>query len=622
MFLNRSRIIFLHDLLVVNFSFSLALGIRLLDEFHWRNFTSVYLEYSSVFFIISALVLRHLKLYQRSWRYSTERDYLYIIQTCLTITMVYALAMFVINRLTGIPRSVIIVNCILMPLALSSTRVIYRMMKLGNFNKDTEQKIPVLIIGLDNRIELFLREMFFASNSQYMPIGIIDNNKTKIGSKIYNVEVYGSLDQFDQIYQKLKKNNLLPKRLIVTEQHDNGENFKNLLKISDNYGIKLARLPRITELQYKLDHTTQSQPIIIEDLLAREQSFWAKDKTRSFIRDKIVMVTGAGGTIGGELVKQVANFSPKKLIILDNSEFNLYQIINELEAHYPMLKFSSYIADIRHKKQLESIFCKEHPQILFHAAALKHVPLVESNISEGISTNIYGTMNIARLVLKQKCELMVLISTDKAVNPTNVMGATKRIAEKYIQGLGQKHSKKKSSFIAVRFGNVLGSSGSVIPLFEQQIKTGGPITVTDPKVERYFMTLREAVQLVLQAAKLANKDQNEHSHIYVLDMGKSVLIKDLAEQMITLSGLKVGKDIKIAFTGLRPGEKLYEELFYEEEQPVSTEYKSILVTKQLKIDQDQLTKKLVKLALALSTGVIGDQELRLLLKDMIPEYSF
>jgi O-antigen biosynthesis protein WbqV len=621
-FLNRSQIIFLYDLLAVNFSFNIALGIRLLDEVSLYNLTT-YIEYSSVFFIISFIGLYYSKLYKRSWRFSSEKDYLFIVQTCLIVTMLYALVMFMVNRLTGIPRSVILMNCILMPMLLSGSRLIYKLIRFNISNNNSEEKVPVLIIGVDDRIELFLREVFFAGNTIYEPVGIIDNNKTKVGSKIYNIEVYGALSQFDQVYAKLKAKNLIPKRLIITDRYSEGDYFKQLIEISDRYGIKLARLPKVTELHYKLNETVKSQPIIIEDLLLREQNFLDHDQVYLFLRNKIILITGAGGTIGAELVRQLANFQPEKLVIIDNSEFNLYKIINQITSLHPNLKLASYIADIRDKDHLERIFDKERPQIIFHAAALKHVPLVEENIIEGIRTNIFGTINIAHLALKHKSESMILISTDKAVNPTNVLGATKRIAEKYIQGIGQKYSRKKTSFVAVRFGNVLGSSGSVIPLFEQQISNGGPVTITDPKITRYFMTLREAVQLVLQAGKLgASQHKDSHGHIYVLDMGKPILIKDLAEQMIKLSGLNVGKDIKIEYIGLRPGEKLYEELFYDSEQPTPTEYESIMATKQNEINFDELSTKLSNLEIKFSSKEMSDQEMKTILKEIIPEYNF
>ena len=623
MTLKRSQIIFLHDLLVVNFSFNFALVIRLLDEISLYKFSTIYFEYSSVFFLVSFVFLYFSKLYRRSLRYASEQDYLFIVQTCLAITMIYALAMFFINRLTGVPRSVIIVNCFLMPMLLIGTRILFKAFKLRTTNKTFDHSIPVLIVGLDDRIELFLREVFLSVNSPYLPIGIIDNNKTKIGSKIYNVEVYGTLGQFDKVYAKLKAKGKLPKRLIVTEQYCAGEYFKQLIKISDSYGIKLGRLPQLAELHYSMEKSLSSQSIIIEDLLSREQNFLDKDQVSLFLHKKIVLVTGAGGTIGAELARQIADFKPKKLVILDSSEFNLYKIINELRIIYPNLKFNSYITDIRDKIQLERVFSKENPDVVFHAAALKHVPIVEENVAEGVMTNVFGTVNIAKLALKYQSESMILISTDKAVNPTNVLGATKRIAEKYVQGIGQKYANKKTNFVSVRFGNVLGSSGSVIPLFEQQINAGGPVTVTDPKIERYFMTLREAVQLVLQAGKQGSVRSNDsHSHVYVLDMGKPVMIKNLAEQMIELSGLKLGVDIKIEYTGLRAGEKLYEELFYEDEQPTPTEYKSVMVAKPAEIDFDDLNEKLKKLNSIITSEDVSNEDIKVFLKKIVSEYNY
>jgi O-antigen biosynthesis protein WbqV len=328
-------------------------------------------------------------------------------------------------------------------------------------------------------------------------------------------------------------------------------------------GISLSHLPSITELHGQTPASSNIRPIALEDLLGRPETVLDRQSITSFIQNKCVIVTGAGGTIGSELTRQIAALKPTKLILLENSEFNLYAIELELRETYPSLSIIPCIADVRDATRVQSIFEQQKPNLVFHAAALKHVPMAEVNVRETLLTNVMGTKNIADAAAQFSCEAMVLISTDKAVRPANVMGASKRIAEHYCQA--SDYHNPNTRFLTVRFGNVLGSTGSVVPRFRDQIAKGGPITVTHPDITRYFMTVREAVELVLQASAHAAGIKTQRGKIMVLDMGKPVKIADLARQMIRLAGLKPDEDIKITYTGLRAGEKLYEELFSESE---------------------------------------------------------
>ncbi len=332
------------------------------------------------------------------------------------------------------------------------------------------------------------------------------------------------------------------------------------MKTTDTLGFTLAKLPQMSDFKENIDKV-EVKPVAIEDLLGRAQKAPELGRRKELIEGMVVMVTGAGGTIGGEMVRQIAAYNPTKLILLDISEYNLYKIGKELADINPDVPVRCSICDVRDNLALESIFIKEKPQLVFHAAALKHVPIVEENLAEAVLTNIIGSKNVADCSVKYGANKVVMISTDKAVNPTSLMGVTKRIAEFYVQSLGSSGKCGITSFATVRFGNVLGSSGSVIPLFQNQLESGGPITVTHPDMVRYFMTVPEAVELVLQASTLDSGNKNEKSSIFVLDMGQPIRINDLALQMIKLAGLRPEIDVKIEYTGIRRGEKLYEELF-------------------------------------------------------------
>lgn len=409
----------------------------------------------------------------------------------------------------------------------------------------------------------------------YEIIGFIDDNRklrgTRLeGSKIYHTSEITSLIKEEAVTQ-----------LIIAIQKPNEKNRKEVVEICLAQKVKVHQVPNPRSWINGEFSTKQINKIRIEDLLGRKPIVLSADKISRELADKVILVTGAAGSIGSGIVQQIANYHPKEIILLDQAESPMYDIQNELKNNFPLLNFSVVIGDIRNNCRMEHMFETFRPEYIFHAAAYKHVPLMEDNPSEALHTNIRGTRNLVDLALKYKVEKFVMISTDKAVNPTNVMGASKRIAEMYAQ------SKKgqTTKFITTRFGNVLGSNGSVIPLFKRQIEQGGPITVTDAKVTRFFMTIPEACQLVLEAATMGNGGE-----IFVFDMGDSVKIVDLAKKMIQLSGLELGKDIEIRYTGLRPGEKLYEELLSCEENTVQTYHPQILIATIRDLDDEVLEK--------------------------------
>ncbi|MEM7616795.1 MAG: polysaccharide biosynthesis protein, partial [Pseudomonadota bacterium] len=441
----------------------------------------------------------------------------------------------------------------------------------------------------------------------YKVIGILSNKNNQIGSNIHGIRVYDKDVNADKVIEKLKIIGKNPQKIVLSHNNPQ-ERLRKFVNIADKHGLTVGILPELSNLHDGKNNNHHSnnnilniRPIKIEDLLGRTQSNLNISSMQEMIHDKVVMITGAGGTIGSEIVKQLVKFKPKKLILLEISEFNLYNItqeLNEINASIINNKnnygdnssdkyqvdFSSIITDVKDRNKIFSLMQLHKPQIVFHAAAIKHVPIAEENIIETISTNVLGSINIADSAIDNNVESMILISTDKAVNPSSIMGVSKRLAEIYCHSLGMHNEINQSTkFATIRFGNVLGSSGSVVPLFEKQLKQGGPLTITDENVERYFMTVNEAVSLVIQSATLSH-NQITKSNIYVLDMGKPIKIKDLAIQMIKMAGLKPDIDIKISSIGLRPGEKLQEELFYHSEKLINTQCKSIMLATPTSIE--------------------------------------
>ena len=409
--------------------------------------------------------------------------------------------------------------------------------------------------------------------------------------------------------------------MIVATPDLDGKQMRELLSRAQAMGLPLSRIPRMTDLRSGVEDGIPTRPIAVEDLLGRPQKVLDRDAMRSLIEGRRVLITGAGGTIGSELSRQIAGLGPSHLSLLDSSEFALYEIDLEIGIARPALSRSISLADVRDRGRVQRVFEAETPEIVFHAAALKHVPMVESNPLEGVLTNTAGTRNIADAARLRKVATMVLISTDKAVNPTNVMGATKRLAESYCQALDVLGAEDAGGtrFVTVRFGNVLGSTGSVVPLFQRQIDAGGPVTVTHPDITRYFMTTREAVELVIEASALGSRRASLAGKIFVLDMGEPVRIQDLARQMIRLAGRNPDGEIEIAFTGMRPGEKLHEELMHTSEQLVETELDGIYAASPRIADHAQLVQAFDRLEEGAQTGRVA--EILSELKRLVPEFA-
>jgi FlaA1/EpsC-like NDP-sugar epimerase len=523
---------------------------------------------------------------------------------------------------------------------LGAPRVLYRRLQIHRTRPTrTEEETPsVLLVGSGADADLFLRALAQERRPSLQVVGLLALGSRQTGRRIHGSPILGAMEDASAILDRLKAEDRLPSMMVVATPDLAGPPLGRLLDIADRHGLMIRRAPRPTALHPPPARGEQSaarrielKPVVIEDLLNRPQVPLDREGMARLIQGRRVIVTGAGGTIGSELARQVAALGPEMLILLDNGEYALWQIDLELAETHPRVERQALIADIRDEARIRAIFEAWRPELVFHAAALKHVPIVEANPLEGVLTNVAGTRHVADAARSVGARAMVLISTDKAVNPTSLMGATKRLAEMYCQALdiaARAHESARAvdqamRCVTVRFGNVLGSTGSVVPLFQRQLERGGPLTVTHPDMQRYFMTVREAVGLVLQASVLGTGDaqlpSGENGGIFVLDMGKPVKIVDLARQMIRLVGLRPDKDVEIRFTGLRPGEKLFEELFHGKEPPVPTGYPGLLMATPRTADPAIVGRAIDEIALACRSG---QTRLALtLLSRLVPEFE-
>jgi FlaA1/EpsC-like NDP-sugar epimerase len=574
----RALLAFLHDVAMAALSFALAFYLRLGDDaLHYEPQLTII--YGVGFTSVAALVFLLTGLYRGIWRYASLPDLFNIARAATLTVLIFLPIMFLVTRLETLPRSLLFINWLVLIALLGGPRLGYRLFKdrgLDHIGERTPgpQVVPVLLISGRDGADTFIRETLRDPQAVYRVAGVLTDTAARVGRAIYGVPVLGTLTDLETVVEGLARRGRRPQKLIVTPQGLDGAAIRDLLDRADALAIPLARLPRATELRQGLAEPARAiEPIAIEDLLGRPQAVLDRDAMARLIRGRRVLVTGAGGTIGSELTRQLAALSPARLILVDNSEFLLYAIDIELRERWPGLEVRPLLGDVRDRLRIDDVLSAEQPEIVFHAAALKHVPMVELNPVEGVLTNVIGSRNVAEAARNCGVALVVQISTDKAVNPSSVMGATKRIAEALCQALDVQEARRQpgTRFVTARFGNVLGSTGSVVPLFARQLATGGPLTVTDPEVSRFFMTVREAVELVLEAsATAALGEAGPRGKIYVLDMGEPVKIVDLARQMIRLAGLVPDQDVRIEFIGLRPGEKLHEELFHDSEAAVPT----------------------------------------------------
>jgi FlaA1/EpsC-like NDP-sugar epimerase len=561
---------FLHDVAMALISYPLSIWLRL----GGLPLNLPYLgEGLVVFTAVAALVFFLWRLNRGVWRYVSLPDLLAIAQAVSLTALVFLAILFLGTRLAGYPRSALIINWFVLTFLLGAPRIAYRLLQDGNLGSLLERlsplAVPVLLVGSGDAAEAFIRELRRASAAPFSVLGILDRPGGRAGRAIHGVRVLAEVGDAAAVVERLARDGRAPQRFVLADDGLDRASLRRLVALADAKGMTLARLPRLTELNPTDGHGAAALlPIAVEDLLGRPRQVLDAAPMRELIAGRRVLVTGAGGSIGSELARQIAGFGPAELTLLDNSEFLLYQIDREIAALAPCLPRRARLGDVRDRRRLDAVFAEARPDLVFHAAALKHVPLAEDNPQETLRTNVLGTREVGEACLAAGVGQMLLISTDKAVAPVSVMGAAKRIAELICQALDRQSvvAGEGCRFAAVRFGNVLGSTGSVVPLFQQQLAAGGPLTVTDPEMTRYFMTTREAVELVLQAAALARREPLPGA-VFMLDMGEPVRIVDLARQMIRLAGKQPDTDVKIVFTGPRPGEKLHERLYRPEENP-------------------------------------------------------
>ena len=630
----RALLAFLHDVGMAAVSFGLALYLRLGDgilDYEPR----LTILYGAAFTAIAAVVFRATGLYRGIWRYASLPDLFNIARAVTLTVLIFLPVMFLLTRLQVFPRSMLVIDWLVLIALLGGPRLAYRLFKDGGFDhvleRRSRQSVPVLLISTKDGADTFIRETVRDRDALYRVVGVLADTASRVGREIYGVPVLGTIEALETVVADLDRRGRRPQKLVIAAHTMAGEEIRRLLDRADALAIPLARLPRLTDFRRGLaDPDRAVEPIALEDLLGRPQAVLDREAMARLIEGRRVLVTGAGGTIGSELCRQIAALAPAQLSLVDNGEFLLYAIDGELRGRHPALSVRPLLGDVRDRRRIEAVIAAEAPAIVFHAAALKHVPMVEANPIEGVLTNTVGSRNVAEAARAHRVGLVVMISTDKAVNPASVMGATKRLAESICQALDLNEARRTgpiilqnngTRFVTVRFGNVLGSTGSVVPLFQRQLAAGGPLTVTDPEVTRYFMTVREAVELVLEASAgtaAAGAAEEARGKIFVLDMGEPVKIAELARQMIRLAGLRPDKDIAIEFIGLRPGEKLHEELFHAAEAPVPTRNPALRLAAPRTADYAVLARSVDELEEQARAG--NEARMLDLLHRLIPEY--
>lgn len=553
----RNRYLFYGDIFLTLISVlaSYLVRLELIAIFPTYQYSLLWMLGAAV--LIKPLVYYFFGIYRNVWRYASTRELLLILSAVTTASMILSAAMiglFVVGTFYGFPRSVLIIDWLFTMAFIGGTRFIFRVLADSSSTGSDRSLIPslrkkwVLVIGGGDAGAMVVREMLKNPQLNMKPIGFLDDDPSKQDSKIHGVPVLAPLDDIDHILSKHHVD-----EVVVAIPSASGKVVRQVTEVCRKRNIAFRTMPGIYELLGGAVSVSRLREVDIFDLLRREPVRIETEALGEVLQDRVVMVTGAGGSIGRELCRQIAQINPKRLLTLGHGENSIFSAFMDLKDGFPHLEIIPLIADVRDLPRLETIFSRWNPEVVFHTAAHKHVPLMESNIEEAVTNNILGTRNIVRVALANDVQRLVMISTDKAIRPVSVMGATKRVAEMLVLDAAHQHQR---AFTVVRFGNVLGSRGSVVPRFKRQIASGGPITVTHPDMKRYFMTIPEAVHLVLQASAMSTGGEN-----YILDMGQPVRIVDLAEDLIRLSGLEPGKDIEIVFTGIRPGEKLSEDLW-------------------------------------------------------------
>jgi FlaA1/EpsC-like NDP-sugar epimerase len=606
----RRLIVFVSDTLLI----SLALCAAFLLRFDFTippQQQDLFWQCLLVVVIVKPLVFMVTGFYNSLWRYASLQDAVEILKGVTFSSFLAVAVVFFLRQFTPIPRSIFVLDWFLLFALLAGSRLVWRLWRETYVVRNSCEGPRTLIVGAGEAGSLLLKEIRRHPHAAYSVCGFVDDAPEKKGMKLHGIPVLGTAKQLKSIIIANEVEDV-----IIAMPSADGKSIKNIIDSCKNANVTFKTLPSIGELIDGTLTISQIKNVEIEDLLGRDPVVLDRELIGDYLTGKRVLVSGAGGSIGSEICRQVAKFGPEKLILLDQAETPLYEIEKELIARYPAVRIMPLIADVRDRDKIMLSFEEFAPEVVFHAAAYKHVPMMEYNPTQAVLNNIFGSRNIADAAHQFKARNLVMISTDKAVNPTNVMGATKRAAEIYIQALSRGSSTK---FTTVRFGNVLGSNGSVIPLFKDQIAKGGPVTVTDKRIIRYFMTIPEATQLVLQAGSMGSS-----SEILVLDMGDPVRIVDLAEELIRLSGLTPYEDIDIVVTGLRPGEKLFEELLIDGEGVLPTAHTKIKVLAPVHVEIGPVRDELDALYEAARTSSIDAliESLKRLVPEFKPTYSF
>ena len=552
---------FTHDLVMVPIAWLGAFWLRFNLGPIPSEFLHTALAMLPVVMAVQGTVSWYMGLYRGVWRFASLPDLLRILKATALGISLGAVAILLLTRMENVPRSVFVLYALLLPMLLGGPRVAYRWFKDHRLYAGTGAR--VLVVGAGHAGELLVRDLLRDSRSGYLPVGFVDDAMRKGGREVHGVRVLGTTEELPELVP-----NLGVEAVLIAIPSAGRRTMQRIVSICERTGVPFRTLPRLRDTLSNGSSARNLREVSIEDLLGREPVTLDWQAISRGLADKAVMVTGGGGSIGSELCRQIARLSPKALIVFENSEFNLFRVERELRRDFPNLVLHARLGDVCDQSAVRFAFSEYRPDVVFHAAAYKHVPMLQGQSREAVHNNVLGTRNVALAAAGLGCESFVLISTDKAVNPTNVMGATKRAAEIVCQNLGR---HVRTRFITVRFGNVLDSAGSVVPIFREQIAAGGPVTVTHADITRYFMTIPEASQLILQAAVAG-----EGGEIFVLDMGQPVRIVDLARDLIRLSGF-TEEEIPIEFSGLRPGEKLFEELSTDAEHMDKTRHPKIFI---------------------------------------------
>lgn len=606
----RIAMLLIYDVFAIYAAGWLALLARF--DFRLDKVDAVYISILNQYIPINILVCLFffsiMKMYSSLWQYASVQELLNVFTACTVGAGCQVIGMHMLYL--NMPRSYYLLFYLFLLLLITVSRFTYRSLRVIRKNIEVgkwKKRIPTMVIGAGDAGYFLMKEMLISNRIQNNVVCVIDDDAHKIGHKILGIPIVGD---HTQIQEMVKKYGV--EEIFIAIPTLSGKSKKEIYSVCKNTGCRMQTLPSMAQLINGDVKVSMLRKVEFEDLLGRDTVSICLDEVMDYICAQTVLVTGGGGSIGSELSRQIAKYKPKQLILFDIYENTTYDVQLELQRRYPELNLVVLIGSVRNTHRVEQIFRNYCPDIIFHAAAHKHVPLMEDSPNEAIKNNVFGTLNVAKAAAEFHAKRMVLISTDKAVNPTNIMGASKRICEMVIQGMGRLHPQ--TNYVAVRFGNVLGSNGSVIPLFKKQIAEGGPVTVTDKNIIRYFMTIPEAVSLVLQAGAYAKGGE-----IFVLDMGEPVRIDDMARNLIKLSGYEPDIDIKIIYTGLRPGEKLFEECLKEEEGLEKTANNLIFIGKQILFDEKSFFEELKDLKIKAYQDTV---EMREMVNKIVPSYRY